>query len=83
VAPEPLLEPLESEGDTPAPEELEFEEVEFEVVDEAPAEPSDAAMIPTSAVPIATLTPAARIRPCMLKLRRAMEGLSRCQIRVG
>jgi hypothetical protein len=49
---------------------------------DAPAEPSDAAITPISAPPMATLTPAARIRPCMLNLRRAMPELSSRRVRV-
>jgi hypothetical protein len=36
---------------------------------------SPAAMNPTSAPPTATLTPAARSRPCVLSERRAMPGI--------
>jgi hypothetical protein len=50
-------------------------------VDDAPAVWSDAAMTPTSAPPTATLTPAARMRPCVLSVRRAMEELWRVQVR--
>jgi hypothetical protein len=59
-------------------DELELDEV----FADASALWSPAAMKPTSAPPTATVTPAARIRPCVLRLRRAMGELSSRRVRV-
>jgi hypothetical protein len=62
------------------PEEFAGEFAE-ELVGVAVALWSPVAMSPTSAPPTATLTPAARMRPRVLKLRRAIRQLWRRNVR--